>query len=71
MELGATERDIITLPITINGFLPGKDYPERRKKEPAFLMWGSICILVCLAVGIGLLPNVVIDEIERIAVTIF
>lgn len=59
------------LPITINGFLPGKDYPERRKKEPAFLMWGSICILVCLAVGIGLLPNVVIDEIERIAVTIF
>lgn len=59
------------LPITINGFLPGKDYPERRKKEPAFLMWGSICILVCLAVGIGLMPNVVIDEIERIAVTIF
>lgn len=59
------------LPITINGFLPGKDYRAVRKKEPSFLMWGSICVLVCAAVGIGLLPNTIIGEIEKIAASVF
>lgn len=59
------------LPITINGFLPGAESGRKKKKEPSALMWTSIAILTCLAVGIGILPNALVDEIGRIATSIF
>lgn len=59
------------LPITINGFLPGKDYPLKKKQEPAFLMWGSIFILTVLAVGVGLMPNGIVSYITQITATLF
>lgn len=59
------------LPITINGFLPGAEFGRKKKKEPSALMWTSIAILTCLAVGIGILPNALVDEIGRIATSIF
>lgn len=59
------------LPITIDGFLPGKDFPRKKRREPAGLMWGSIFILTCLAVFIGLLPGGLIAEISKAALACF
>lgn len=59
------------LPVTVNGFLPGKDYPMKKKKEPAFWMLGSIFVCALAAVGIGILPNPVINFITQITEKIF
>lgn len=59
------------LPITINGFLPGKDYPLPKKAEPSWLMWLPVLILTLLALGMGLLPNSVIGTISQITAAIF
>lgn len=61
------------LPITINGFLPGKDFEKeaenstdekfqcyKKAKEPGLLMLIPIIILTALSVVIGLFPEVMI-----------
>ena len=48
------------LPITINGFLPGKDYVEEEKCEPGLCMLIPIIIMTLLSVLIGLFPEVLL-----------
>ncbi len=59
------------LPITVKGFLPGKDYLMKKKKEPAFWMLGSIFVCAFIAVGIGIFPNSVIGFIIQITEKLF
>ncbi len=59
------------LPITIHGFLPGADFPAKKRKEPSVLMWAGILVLTCLAVGIGLFPGGLLGEISKITAGIF
>ena len=48
------------LPITINGFLPGKDFKDEEcpGKEPKLIMLIPIIILTAVSVLIGLFPEV-------------
>ena len=60
------------LPITVNGFLPGKDYDYAHfeKKEPSCLMTIPLMILAVLAVVLGMFPNGFVSFVSEIAQTI-
>ena len=47
------------LPVTVNGFLPGADYPYQtlEKKEPKLIMVLPILILALLAIVLGIFPT--------------
>lgn len=53
------------LPLTIHGFLPGKDYDyaHLQKREPSPWMTVPIVILTVLSVLLGLFPNLLTDRI--------
>ena len=57
------------LPVTVNGFLPGADYPcnDLEKKEPCLTMLIPLLILAALAVLLGVFPNPLTDYIQGIA----
>lgn len=59
------------LPISINGFLPGKDYGAKRKKEPSWLMLAPLLVLAFLSVIIGLFPASVMERLTQITVGLF
>ena len=47
------------LPVTVNGFLPGADYPYQtlEKKEPKLIMILPVLILALLAIVLGIFPT--------------
>ncbi|MBO5094017.1 MAG: proton-conducting membrane transporter [Lachnospiraceae bacterium] len=53
------------LPVTIQGFFPGKafDYTHLKKKEPNLTMLLPVIVLTVLAVLVGMFPSVVTDYI--------
>ena len=61
------------LPITVNGFLPGADFPysELRKKEPNLTMLVPLLILAALAVLLGVFPGFLTDYLSGILAAVF
>lgn len=61
------------LPITIKGFLPGRefDYENLKKKEPVKTMLVPLCILAGLAVLLGVFPNPLTAYITNTIGTLF
>lgn len=58
------------LPITMQGFLPGKECSVEAKKEKVDKMVLALLVLVVLAVLLGILPNPLIQYVGEIAGTI-
>ena len=60
------------LPITVNGFLPGAEYPygELKKKEPNLTMLLPLLILAALAVLLGIFPGALTDCITELVNTV-
>lgn len=61
------------LPITINGFFPGKDYDYAllKSKEPSWLMVLPIMVLTVLALLFGMFPGYLTQPLTEIAHMIF
>lgn len=61
------------LPITIEGFFPGKDYPYNHlmKKEPNRMMTLPLILLAALAVLLGMFPTSLLHFIATITTTLF
>lgn len=60
------------LPITMNGFFPGDDTNSQiPKKEPSLCMLFPLIVLACLVVGLGILPNGLIEYVNQIATAVF
>uniref|UniRef100_UPI00405669E5 complex I subunit 5 family protein n=1 Tax=Agathobacter sp. TaxID=2021311 RepID=UPI00405669E5 len=61
------------LPIAIQGFLPGDDFPygTLKKCEPVKMMAVPVMILGMLALVLGVFPNQLIDVISNIVSTVF
>lgn len=56
------------LPVTISGFLPGKDYvPEKTVSEPANRMLIPLAVLAVLTVILGVVPNPLFSYVAQIA----
>lgn len=58
------------LPITLNGFFPGKHAVAVEKKEPNWKMLLPLIVLAGLAVLLGVFPNPLIEYVSRIAATL-
>ena len=60
------------LPITVNGFLPGAEYPygELKKKEPNLTMLLPLLILAALAVLLGIFPGALTAYITELVNTV-
>jgi multicomponent Na+:H+ antiporter subunit D len=54
------------LPVTIDGFLPGADYEETKKRHEPILMVLPLVILAALTLGFGLFPNPLIRFLSGI-----
>lgn len=59
------------LPISIEGFLPGDRFWEKRKKEPAWLMLFPILTLAFVSLLMGIFPGIITDQLIQIVGTIF
>ena len=55
------------LPVTMNGFFPGKDSGQDAGKEPSMLMLAPLGILAFLAIILGVLPNPLINYMSQLA----
>lgn len=55
------------LPITIDAFFPGKDFPVVCKRIESPVMWAPIAILAAIAVLIGIFPTLLTDFASGIA----
>lgn len=60
------------LPITMQGFFPGKeyDYDNHKKMEPSAWMWVPILILTILSVLVGMFPGKLVELFSGIVATI-
>lgn len=54
------------LPVTIKGFLPGKDAVVEEKREHIDIMTAVLLVLTVLSILLGLLPNPLIRYVEKI-----
>ncbi|MCM1388545.1 MAG: hypothetical protein NC231_14545 [Bacillus sp. (in: Bacteria)] len=59
------------LPVTIKGFLPGKDALIEEKKEPIDIMTAALLILTILTLLSGILPNPLIRYADEIAAALY
>ncbi len=59
------------LPVTINGFLPGKDAAAEEKREHIDIMTAVLLVLTVLTILLGLLPNPLIQYAGDIAVSLY
>ena len=61
------------LPVTINGFLPGKDYDygTLKKLEPSYRMTAPLLILAAAAAVTGLFPGGLADYLGAVAQSVF
>jgi len=61
------------LPITMQGFFPGKDfdYEHLEKKEPSVWMWAPILVLTVLSVLVGIMPTGLINFISTAIAALF
>ncbi len=59
------------LQITINGFLPGKDFKAGEKCEPNLLMTVPLFVMTILTVVFGLAPNTLVSFIQNIVGIVF
>lgn len=58
------------LPVTIKGFLPGKDAAIEEKKERIDIMVAALLILTVITVILGILPNPLIRYVSEIAASL-
>ena len=59
------------LPVTIKGFLPGKDAVVEEKREHIDIMTAVLLVLTVLTILLGLLPNPLIQYAGEIAVSLY
>ena len=59
------------LPVTIKGFLPGKDAVVEEKREHIDIMTAVLLVLTVLTILLGLLPNPLIEYAGDIAVSLY
>lgn len=61
------------LPITMNGFFPGKDYnyEQHENIEPSMFMCIPIVVLAALSLLVGMFPNLLIAFINTITAVLF
>ena len=58
------------LPITLKGFLPGKDFAGEKKKEKMDVMVAVLLVFAIFAVLLGVLPNGLITYVADIAASV-
>ena len=61
------------LPITIDGFFPGKDCPKlpERSREGGALMWGPIAVFAALSLLLGLFSGPLVKALQELAGSLF
>lgn len=61
------------LPISIDGFFPGRDFqtPDKRSPEGGWIMWGPIVLLSALTMLLGLFSAPLVSAVRALAATLF
>lgn len=59
------------LPISIEGFLPGDSFGEKRRREPSWLMLLPILILTLIVLAVGLFPGSALERLGKITEAVF